>query len=115
MTTRRLFSAVLVCLALVVSQMAHAEQSAKLEVIVMAVTSAEAGHQHVNSFEQSSGQHDRADEASDINCASYCPPGFVPAYIQVGPRALRGEAAFYFVVTSLTGSSVPTPDRPPRT
>ncbi|WP_156420120.1 hypothetical protein [Aureimonas sp. N4] len=124
---RRLLSAVLLCLSVVLSQMAHAS--------VPFAPMAGAQSTHSVAADNSDGTADHRDRASghahgdrdghpkagdhtgpsDTKCASHCPAVFVPTGTDTALRIWLRQDARASVHASLTGLRVPTADRPPRT
>ncbi|WP_158875892.1 hypothetical protein [Antarcticirhabdus aurantiaca] len=119
----RLLSAVLLCLSVVLSQMAHAAPAPAAPHDATTVQaahvdgSAEASHDahsHAGKAEHPSADDDHSGP-SDMKCASHCPSLFVPGTV---PGALLGRAGSDVVALapgSLKGLPAGTTDRPPRT
>ncbi|WP_279480358.1 hypothetical protein [Aureimonas sp. SK2] len=123
--TRRLLAAVLLCLSVVLSQMAHASMPSipahdtrtSQGVVVDAsatVEHAAAGHSHGDRKDDSSKAGDHAGP-SDLKCASHCPSVFVPVGADVGHAAVVRSATARSFHAAFAGRHVDTADRPPRT
>jgi hypothetical protein len=125
--TRRLLSAVLLCLSVILSQMAHAGvpsipmhdaqavQSMTIEADKASVHEHQAsGHVH---GDRDNGSPKAGDHTgpSDTKCASHCPSVFVPIETDADYRDLTRQDAAQLVHASLAGLSGTTADRPPRT
>lgn len=123
--TRRLLAAVLLCLSVVLSQMAHASvpvipahdaqaTQAVTSDAASAATHEAAAHSHGDRKADPSKAGDHTGP-SDMKCASHCPSVFVPtgahAVHAVLPRATTSPS-FH---AAFTGRHVDTADRPPRT
>ena len=106
----RLLSAALISVALVLSQLAHAQGSAIGDMAVTVTDELQASHSHDS---DPSSDHDHLGGV-DLDCAGYCPGVFVPTLIP-GVPTLWGVAPITAQVEpSLTSRAPPTPERPPR-
>ncbi len=123
--TRRLLAAVLLCLSVVLSQMAHASvpsipaHDTRTSQAVTADASAAmehsaSGHSHGDRKDDPSKAGDHAGP-SDLKCASHCPSVFVPAGADVGHVAVVRSATAPSFHAAFAGRHVDTADRPPRT
>ncbi|KQT51143.1 hypothetical protein ASG43_21265 [Aureimonas sp. Leaf454] len=125
-TTRRLLSAALLCLSVILSQMAHASvpsipmHDAQAQSMVVDVDAAPAhehqasGHAHGDRDDGSSKAGDHTGP-SDTKCASHCPSVFVPIETDADHRDLTRQDAVQPAHASLSGLPGTTADRPPRT
>ncbi|GGD87702.1 hypothetical protein GCM10011390_03040 [Aureimonas endophytica] len=126
--TRRLLSAVLLCLSVVLSQMAHADVPSippmhDVEVAQGAAASADedaavehhaAGHSHGDRDDGTSKADDHTGP-SDTKCASHCPSVFVPTESDDDRRDWMRQGGASIVHASLTGLPGALAERPPRT
>ncbi|WP_416358086.1 hypothetical protein ACLNGM_09280 [Aureimonas phyllosphaerae] len=124
---RRLLSAALLCLSVVLSQMAHASvpfvqaDGARSEHSVAAHASDAAADHGDEASGHAHGDRDGHSKAgdhtgpSDTKCASHCPSVFVPTGTDGVLRDWSRQGTSASVHASLTGLPAPTADRPPRT
>ena len=124
---RRLLSAAILCLSVVLSQMAHASVPLVPMVETQSAHSTHAVAETVDEdgvhADEASGQdhgkagHSKASEhtgPSDTKCASHCPSVFVPTGTDLATKLSTRQALVQLVPVSLTGLPGPTADRPPR-
>ena len=115
----RLLAAALLCLAIVFAQLAHAAPAASHEAVAPfdVSSSLHAGDDvqgHAGVDETSSSDHEHEKEAVDGKCASHCPSVFVAHGGDRASGVWSKDVDVELNVSTMTGSPVPTGDRPPR-
>ena len=110
----RLLSAALICLALVTSQMAHAQVPGTAVAVHVDSHSSAHTHMHKQDGEKQKADHDHSGGV-DSKCASHCSSAFVFGDVESLPGERRELWQPSLTAAALTGSPVPLLERPPRT